>query len=184
MTTRNTSSPAAPTPDEKDWTWVLKSSCPECGFEAGSVEPSAVARLLRSNTEQWIEQLRRGDVADRPSTQVWSPLEYACHVRDVHVLFLERLEMMLNEDGPHYPNWDQDQTAIARGYHEAEAPTVAIELRAASDALAARFDSVDSDGWARTGYRGDGAEFTVATFAQYFIHDPVHHLHDVGETPD
>jgi len=22
--------------------------------------------------------------------------------------------------------------------------------------------------------------FTVESFAQYFIHDPVHHLHDVG----
>jgi len=32
----------------------------------------------------------------------------------------------------------------------------------------------------RTGRRSDGAEFTVDTFARYFVHDPIHHLHDVA----
>ncbi len=35
------------------------------------------------------------------------------------------------------------------------------------------------DQWARTGVRSDGAEFTVDSFARYFIHDPIHHLDDV-----
>ena len=47
-------------------------------------------------------------------------------------------------------------------------------------ALADRFDLVEGDQWERTGVRSDGAEFTVASFAMYFIHDPIHHLHDVG----
>ena len=36
------------------------------------------------------------------------------------------------------------------------------------------------DQWQRTGSRSDGAAFTVATFARYFVHDPVHHLDDVA----
>lgn len=159
---------------------MLETPCPECGFVADEVEPSTVASLLRVNTAHWIERLAASDVRERPSPQIWSPLEYGCHVRDVHVLYLERLEMMLNEDGPRYPNWDQDETAIAQRYHEADPSSVADELRAAGDALAARFDSVEGAQWDRTGYRSDGAAFTIATFAQYFIHDPVHHLHDVG----
>ena len=35
------------------------------------------------------------------------------------------------------------------------------------------------DEWDRTGFRSDGAAFTVATFARYLVHDPIHHLHDV-----
>jgi hypothetical protein len=31
----------------------------------------------------------------------------------------------------------------------------------------------------RPGRRSDGATFTAETFARYFIHDPIHHLHDV-----
>jgi hypothetical protein len=27
--------------------------------------------------------------------------------------------------------------------------------------------------------RSDGARFTVASFARYMVHDPIHHLYDV-----
>ncbi len=33
--------------------------------------------------------------------------------------------------------------------------------------------------WDRTGFRSDGATFTIDTFSRYFIHDVVHHLMDV-----
>jgi hypothetical protein len=45
--------------------------------------------------------------------------------------------------------------------------------------IAARFAAVTGDQWSRRGRRSDGAQFTVETFARYFIHDPVHHLYDV-----
>ncbi len=51
---------------------------------------------------------------------------------------------------------------------------------AAGAALAASFDAVEGHQWDRTGLRGDGARFTVDTFGRYFVHDPIHHLHDVG----
>lgn len=159
---------------------MLTTPCPECGFRADRVDPLEVGAMLRTNTAAWLDVLRRDGVARRPSPLVWSPLEYACHVRDVHVRYLARLELMLTEDGPHYPNWDQDETAIAERYHAQDPAVVSSELLAASDALADRFDQVEGAQWERTGFRSDGAEFTVTTFAKYFIHDPIHHLHDVG----
>jgi hypothetical protein len=33
--------------------------------------------------------------------------------------------------------------------------------------------------WARSGRRGDGVAFTVASLALYSAHDPMHHLWDV-----
>jgi len=94
---------------------------------------------------------------------------------------------MLTEDDPLFPNWDQDDTAIADRYAEQDPATVAAELTAAGGALASSFASVSGDQWERKGRRSDGASFTVETFARYFIHDPIHHLYDVtGEpvTPD
>lgn len=87
---------------------------------------------------------------------------------------------MLTEDAPHYPNWDQDETAISARYDESDPAVVARELEEASVALAARFDAVEGADWERTGLRSDGASFTVTTFAKYFVHDPIHHLHDVA----
>jgi hypothetical protein len=100
-------------------------------------------------------------------------------VRDVFRIYDERLRRMLTEDDPLYPNWDQDQTAVDDNYAAQSAETVTEALLAAAGQLARRFESVADDQWLRTGRRSDGASFTVETFARYFIHDPIHHLHDV-----
>jgi hypothetical protein len=87
---------------------------------------------------------------------------------------------MLNEADPHFENWDQDKTALEDDYPSQVPTEVADELRAAAEALAFRFDSVAAGEWSRRGFRSDGAAFTVTSFAQYLMHDPVHHLWDVG----
>lgn len=171
------------TPDTKDWTWVLHRTCTECGFDASSITPQQVPAMLRMNAASWRQLLDAGeDVRTRPRPDKWSPLEYACHVRDVFRLYDERLVLMLSEDGPAFPNWDQDETAVTERYAEQDPHRVAEELAEAAEALAVRFEQVRDDQWQRTGTRSDGAHFTVDTFARYFIHDPVHHWHDV--TPD
>lgn len=100
-------------------------------------------------------------------------------MRDVCRLYDERLQLMLTEDGPHYANWDQDATAVEERYNEQDPQQVADELHAAAERLAAAFEKVSGEQWDRTGYRSDGAEFTVDSFARYFVHDPIHHLYDV-----
>lgn len=166
-------------PDTKDWTWVLERACPECGFEAGAVPGSAVPALVRGFASRWLQVLTRPDVARRPAPGVWSPLEYACHVRDVCRVFRGRAELMLAEDSPTFANWDQDAAAVADRYAEQVAATVAGELRQASEAAAATFAAVDGAQWARPGLRSNGSRFTVETLAQYFAHDLAHHLWDV-----
>ncbi len=167
-------------PDTKDWTWVLAEQCPECGFDASVVPGPKVADRARRNAAAWRVVLARPGARDRPAVGVWSPLEYACHVRDVHRIFGGRLARMLAEDDPLFANWDQDETAVRDRYGEQDPATVADELVAAAGVMADRFDTVAGDGWTRTGRRTDGARFTVETFGQYYAHDWVHHLHDVG----
>lgn len=168
-------------PDTKDWTWVLDRRCDECGFEASAVPLSEVGRMVRDNAAAWQVVLADpAGLTERPSDDRWSALEYACHVRDVLRLYDERLALMLAEDDPDFANWDQDATAVEDRYGEQDPVTVAAEIAAAAGPLADRFDSVTGEQWQRTGNRSDGATFTVATFARYFVHDPVHHLDDVA----
>lgn len=164
------------TPDTKDWTWVLDRPCPECGFDATTFTREEIPSMLRRNAAAWPAVLT-GHAALRPSPDRWSPLEYACHVRDVCRVYTERLHLMRTEDDPHYPNWDQDATAVEDRYAEQDPNTVAAELTEAAETLASAFEQVDD--WTRTGNRGDGARFTIETFARYLIHDPLHHLYDV-----
>jgi hypothetical protein len=166
-------------PDAKDWTWVLRQPCPECGLDTSSFAREDISAMIRANAVAWREPLGAPDVVRRPRPDKWSALEYGCHVRDVLKLYDYRLSLMMTEDDPLYPNWDQDETAVADRYDTQDPATVADELGAAAEAVAARFDAVRGAEWDRPGRRGDGAVFTVETFARYFVHDPVHHLYDV-----
>ena len=167
------------TPDTKDWTWVLEAACPECGFDARTVPASYVAARVRATVPLWLDALAAPDSAVRPGPGAWSPLEYSCHVRDVHRLYTERLHLMLTEDVPGFANWDQDVTAVAERYDLQDPAVVAEELAQASEAMAAAFDAVRGAQWERTGVRSDGAFFTVDSFARYFLHDIEHHVWDV-----
>jgi hypothetical protein len=179
--TRAEAPPPVPA-DTKDWTWVLEQPCPECGFD-GSRHPRAeYAAVVREVGARWVEvlagdadELRRRDQPDR-----WSTLEYGCHVRDVFEIFRRRVELMLATDGVAFENWDQDATAVAERYDLADPGDVASRLAANADRLATVFASVPEAAWTRRGVRSDGARFTVETVGRYLLHDPIHHLHDVG----
>jgi len=112
-------------PDTKDWTWVLDEPCAECGFVASDVLASDVARRVRATVPLFRESLASPTAAERPSPTSWSPLEYACHVRDVHRLYTFRLGLMLEHEDPEFPNWDQ-----CSGHNHAYPPEQAIDLEA------------------------------------------------------
>jgi hypothetical protein len=171
-------------PDTKDWTWVLTRPCPECGFDAARVVPEDLADLIRQNTRGWYAALDGPDAAVRPAPSIWSPLEYACHVRDVHRLFAERLTLMLEQDDPQFANWDQDATAVESRYAEQDPAVVAVELVEAAADAAAIYAQVQGEQWQRPGRRSNGSVFTVETLGIYHLHDVDHHLHDVGRAPE
>ncbi|MCW2758952.1 MAG: Mycothiol maleylpyruvate isomerase N-terminal domain protein [Nocardioidaceae bacterium] len=166
-------------PDTKDWTWVLERPCPDCGFDASLVDLADLPRRLQGNAVAWASRLTDDTATERPSPGVWSPLEYACHVRDVHRVFDERVRLMLEQDEPRFANWDQDATALDSDYASQTPVTVAGELAEAADAVGERYAGVPDDAWQRRGLRSNGSEFTIDTLARYHLHDVVHHAYDV-----
>jgi hypothetical protein len=167
-------------PDDKDWTWVLQRTCPDCGLAAGQLAGPQVAGQVRDDAARWPAVLARVDVRVRPDPGVWSPLEYGCHVRDVCRVFESRLNLMHSQMDPAFENWDQDATAIAEAYATQDPTEVSKELLAAAESAAAAFDRVAEGEWQRSGRRSNGSVFTIETLGRYFVHDLTHHLHDVG----
>lgn len=167
--------------DDKDWTWVLQRVCPECHVDVRTFPIGEVGGLIRANARAFAGELdeHAATATRRSSPDRWSLLEYGCHVRDVYELYLSRLDLMLTEKNPQYPNWDQDITAVEENYGGQDPLIVADQIVGSADALADRFDAVAGEQWQRTGRRSDGASFTVETFARYLLHDPEHHLWDV-----
>jgi hypothetical protein len=167
------------TPDSKDWTWVLERPCGECGFDPARSPRDSFSREIRDNAEHWSRILERSDVRQRPNDGQWSPLEYACHVRDVYRIMDGRLSLMLEQDDPTFQNWDQDETALASRYDLDEPTLVCHELSDAANIFAERLESVTESQWQRPGSRSNGSRFSVESLGRYGVHDVVHHVWDV-----
>jgi len=167
--------------DQKNWTWVTERPCPECGFDASDFPDAAIASAVRDNAASWPAVLGRRTVRDRPNDSTWSPLEYSAHVRDVLRVYRLRLGLIIDEDDPLFPNWDQDDTAVVERYNEQDPDVVSRELAEAAVDIASVFDSLAPEQWQRPGRRSDGAVFTLSSMSKYMTHDLVHHRWDVRE---
>jgi hypothetical protein len=167
-------------PDTKDWTWVTERPCTDCGFDPTGVTPGQVGSAVRETIPRWQSVLGRPQVAERSNESIWSGLEYAAHVRDVCKVFEDRLALMLSRNNPNFADWNQDAAAIENDYGRQDPGKVSQELEHAALSVSAAFDAVVVDQWERQGVRSNGSIFTVTSLGAYFLHDVLHHLHDVN----
>jgi hypothetical protein len=72
-----------------------------CGFAWDEVDPSQIGRRIVRGADEIAELITSGLNADvRRSSEIWSPVEYAGHVRDVLLNIRDRLVVAVNEDNP------------------------------------------------------------------------------------
>ncbi len=170
-------------PETKDWAWVISMHCDECGFDPASVRRDEIPDRIVASADGWAQVLARPDVAQRPNDHTWSPLEYACHVRDLSSVMTERLDSMLETQPVCFPDWDQDRAAEQADYQSQNPADIAEQITAATAGFAELYRLVDDAAWSRHGLRSDGTTFTVETLALYALHDLEHHRGDVGLPP-
>lgn len=165
-------------PDTRDWTVVLDGGCDECGYVPH--DPVTTGARLEAVAERWCRALERSAVAQRPAPRVWSPLEYAGHSRDLIEVLGERIAAMLEFENPTYDDFDGEEAVLDHEYWKADAVALSHGIDEATGRTLATLERLGSQDWARTGRRGDGYVFTIATLCQYIVHDVEHHLWDVN----
>jgi DinB superfamily len=158
--------------------------CDACSFVYADLATADAAGRLRSLAGAYRDRLATHDVTTlrrRPDPETWSPLEYACHVRDVFEVQHERTLLALEEDTPTFVPMGRDERVVERRYNEQDPLVVATELGAAADTLAATFEGLDEAGWARTGIYNwpTPTERDLAWLARHTVHEGMHHLRDV-----
>ncbi|WP_182173037.1 DinB family protein [Flaviflexus equikiangi] len=162
--------------DSKDWTVVIEDGCDECGYVPH--DPAWTSERLLALPERWERVLRTDDVRERPADGVWSPLEYACHSRDIVRLLRDRVALILN-DQKTFDDFDGEREAVEGRYAEADPEIVVEELAELIESTVAVYGRVGETDWGRAGYRTDGRALTIADLSRYLLHDLEHHLADV-----
>jgi len=156
--------------------------CAACGFDVG-------ARPLRQLPDALVAEAERlgsllaevEDPAVRRDRTVWSPLEYACHVRDVLLVQRERTLLALRDATPTAAPMGRDERVVHDRYAEQDPLAVARQLVDAASMLSHTLRGLDDRAWSRTilyGYPNE-AERDLRWLAAHTLHEVVHHRGDV-----
>jgi len=162
---------------------ALDDACRECGFSY-ALGRAEIIPWLKSDVRAFVEKLGRLDDAAvrlRPQRDVWSPLEYACHLRDVLRVQTERVLLAQREVDPAFAPMRRDERAVEYRYNEQDPKQVATQLADAADAFVSILDGLDDAGWMRTGIYNypEPTVRTVEWIAVHTDHELLHHRGDI-----
>jgi hypothetical protein len=166
-------------------------ACEECGYEYESVPTEKLAGRLRDLGPRYREALADADAraaSRRPGPEVWSALEYACHVRDVLLVQRDRAVLALVEDTPAFARMYRDERVALCDYASEPLGQVLDDLDVAARLCATVFDRLDQAAWERTlvynlpsAVLATGAP-DLAWLARHTVHEGEHHLMDVNRS--
>jgi len=154
-----------------------------CRFVWATVSAAEVAPLIREACAAIARLLRSGaEVTRRPTPEVWSPVEYACHVRDVLLNLRDRVVVALNEDNP-APKGMYGTPRVELGLYAGDSPQqVADEVLMAGDLFARTWQRIPPTLHRRTMVYGWPvvADRTIVWVAAQALHEAQHHLADIS----
>ena len=162
--------------------------CDECGF-AYDLDGATSAGAAVADGAATIAGLMDGDGFDlrrRRHPQVWSPLEYACHVRDVLLVQRERVLAARRRRRPSFEPMGRDERVEHDGYAAQDPHDVARQVVDAAQMFANVLSRLGPDDWDRTVVYNYPAETerSLRWVAVHTVHEVRHHLLDMGRQRD
>jgi hypothetical protein len=163
--------------------------CNECGFFYDAVPVDAIPAAIRNLAVRYRERLTGPDVTVEqlrvhPAAGIWSPLEYACHVRDVFEVQRDRIHLALDVDEPEIVPMGREERVLDLRYNEQDPAEVAGAIDRNADALALTVAALTPEQWMRTViYQWPTREVrTLAWVARNIVHEGEHHLRDMDRS--
>ena len=162
--------------------------CEECGFVYHLDHAGMATRVLPALVEEMAALLRTQgvDLRARRDPEVWSPLEYGCHLRDVLLVQRERVLLARRVDRPEFTSMGRDERVEHDGYTSQEPEVVARQLSDAGLMFAgvlSRLSPADLERMALYPFPKPTPR-TLAWVAVHTVHEARHHLMDVRRQLD
>ena len=155
-----------------------------CGFEWHAVKSPDIAQRIITSSDAIADLITtRENPCTRKSSDVWSPIEYAGHVRDVLFNLRDRLVVAINEDNPLCKGLF-GTSRIELGLYAGDDPVVvAQELRVAASLFTRTWDRIPEVLRDRTMVYGYPrlADRSLRWVAAQALHEVEHHLADVRD---
>ncbi len=166
----------------------MADKCGQCGF-VYDLSAAATARQAideRVDAVVAILDARDVDVRSRRQPEVWSPLEYGCHLRDMLLVQRERVLAALRADRPECTAMGRDERVLHDGYADQEPVDVGRQLADAAQMFGNVLGRLSEDDWNRTLLYNfpETRERSLRWVAVHTLHDVHHHLGDITHQID
>ena len=168
------------------WQWhrIQAEACPQCGDCPAALPADSLGALAVERAAAWREFLDEADDAYLrriPEPGVFSPLQYAAHVRDILRVYTDRMVLGLEVDAPTVPIFQPPQE-VWEEYNRSDVNELASDLEAQAKRLEDTGASIAQSSWARIVVNDRGVygvyTFTLAGLACNAVHEAHHHLLD------
>ena len=136
-------------------------------IERLAATPGILANLLAESTDDQLDATTPGE---------WPARVVAAHLRDNEILVMRlRLERMLSEDGPVFPNFDEKAWAATRSLARDRKEQILADFALQRHASLNILRSLRPRDWRRAGRHEQYGAFTVTTWlARWAEHDAAH----------
>ena len=157
--------------------------CAECGFRYDlDNAPAAAADIRRLAGEVAAELRAPADLATRRRPELWSPIEYACHLRDVLLVQRERVLTARRDNGFVCTTMGRDIRVEHEGYADQLPADVARQLTDAALLFGNVLDRLGDD-WDNTMVYSwpEPHLASLRWVAVHTVHEAQHHLRDIRD---
>jgi hypothetical protein len=157
-------------------------SCEICDIsylDTALAEAIAAIERLPGRLGNIMKAVPEGIVRVRPSPEVWSPIEYLCHIRDVMISGTVRLYRTRTEDIPSVEPMFNDLRAARFGYAHRQVAAVMAEIADDRDGFLTEVARMPANEWHRRLRRLPGETRTATWLVRQTMHESEHHLLDI-----
>lgn len=164
--------------------------CEQCGFDYGTGDlQGTVTLLIRQSADCSMALTKAAAGPDpkvvrlRPEPEVWSAIEYACHVRDVLEVQRLRIAQCLAEDRPVYAPMDRTGRVKQEKYEDQDPMEVAAALMRMAREFGAAARVLQPHELGKLGLYNYPvrAPRTLGWIIRHTAHEIQHHRHDIIE---
>lgn len=163
----------------EDW------SCDSCGIsyaDTALAEAIDAIELLPARLGNIMQAVPASTLRVRASPEVWSPIEYLCHIRDVLASATIRLYRTRTDEVPSVEPMFNDLRTARFGYANRQVEAVLAEITDDTAGFLAEAAQMPTDGWQRRMQRLPGETRTATWLARQAMHEGEHHLLDIIRT--
>jgi hypothetical protein len=169
-------------PEGWEWVRIQQLPCPQCGQNPSAGPPGELGAVVEESLDGWrlfLAGARSQDdyLRTHPGPEVWSPIQYGFHVRDMLKVFGDRILLAVEQDDPAVPWFDPGPEGWA-AYDRAGVEELVAELEKQTARFAGIVEGCGAGDWGRTARRDGVDRFTVAGLACFGAHEAHHHLLD------